>query len=145
MPSPYVLMNVVFIGCLLLSGCASLNSKFDCPVKPGVMCESIDQVNAQVDQGTLGGDATASGCKNCTGVKGRPMPEGGNFTTPYPTLAMNPGDPMRYGETVMRVWMAPFEDKDGNYYQPTVLYTIVKPGHWMGQPLKAITDEGDNA
>lgn len=136
-------IGLLFCG-LLLSGCAKMNSKFDCPMKPGVMCESLDQVNAQVNQGTLGGTSTSMTptCKNCETQKNKDF---GNFTTPYPTIAMNPGDPVRYGETVLRIWMAPYEDKDGNYYQPTILYTVVKPGHWIGQPVKAITDEGDNS
>ena len=46
----------------LLSGCSSLNSEFDCPMKPGVMCQSLDQVNTMVDQGKLG--ATPS-CPQC--------------------------------------------------------------------------------
>ncbi len=139
-----ILITILLMGSVLLTGCASLNNKFDCSLKPGVMCKSIDQVNTQVDQGVLGGNSTASTCKKCNAVNSKQINTRGNFITPSPNLTLNPGDPIRYGETVMRVWMAPFEDKDGNYYQPTVLYTVIKPGHWMGQPVKAITDEGDN-
>jgi len=34
-----------------ISGCASMNSSFDCPMKAGHRCQSLDQVNASVDQG----------------------------------------------------------------------------------------------
>lgn len=139
----------------LLSGCESMNSSFDCQSKPGVLCKNLDQVNKMVNQGTLGGadsltEDASSSCKNCT-----LSPDGkseikntGDFTTPYPKISansMNPGDPVRYGEKVMRVWLAPYEDKDGNYYQPTTLYTVVKPGHWIGAPVAAINDEGDKS
>ncbi len=36
------------------SGCAEADSKFDCPMKPGVSCSSLDQVNAKVDRGEIG-------------------------------------------------------------------------------------------
>ena len=38
---------------ILLTGCAEMNSQFDCPMKPGVRCESLDQVNARVDRGEI--------------------------------------------------------------------------------------------
>ena len=56
---------------------------------------------------------------------------------------MKYGDPVRYGETVLRVWIAPYQDKDGNYYQPVTLYTVVKGGHWIGAPVNAIDSDGD--
>ena len=42
------------LGCaVMLSGCGELNSQFTCPMKPGVTCQSLDQVNTMVDQGKL--------------------------------------------------------------------------------------------
>ncbi len=138
---------VVLILMMNLSGCASLNSQFDCPMQPGVMCKSLDQVNKMVDQGKLGGPesecSACSCCKTCSTPTCSVPVACCNPVTPYPIAAINPGDPLRYGETVMRVWMAPFEDSHGNYYQPTVLYTVIKPGHWIGNPVKAITNNED--
>lgn len=39
---------------LLLTGCAAMNTNFDCPMKPGVTCESLDSINAKVDRGKIG-------------------------------------------------------------------------------------------
>ena len=39
--------------CLSLTGCMGINKKFDCPLKGGVTCKSVSQVNDLVDQGTL--------------------------------------------------------------------------------------------
>ncbi len=150
-------LSVLLCGMGFLSGCASLNSNFDCPMKPGVMCQSLDQVNTQVDQGTLGGDLNTRTCKNCRPIKDNSMNDvshRNNLAVSYLSpadanntvinTAINSDDPIRANETVLRIWMAPFEDKDGHYYQPTVLYTVVKPGFWLGEPVKAITNEGDN-
>ena len=44
----------LILGCgAMLSGCGELNSQFTCPMKPGVTCQSLDQVNTMVDQGKL--------------------------------------------------------------------------------------------
>jgi type IV conjugative transfer system lipoprotein TraV len=85
------------------------------------------------DEGSLNplGEASAFNASNAYG----------NFSTPYPSSGPQPGDPLRYQETVLRVWVAPYEDKEGNYYQPTTLYTVVKPGHWVGNPPKAVSDD----
>ena len=38
---------------LMLSGCSTMNDQFSCPMKPGVQCQSLDQVNAQIDKGEI--------------------------------------------------------------------------------------------
>ena len=44
----------LILGCsAMLSGCGEFNSQFTCPMKPGVTCQSLDQVNTMVDQGKL--------------------------------------------------------------------------------------------
>ena len=91
---------------VLLTGCAAMNSDFDCGVKPGVMCKSLDQVNAMIDQGELGGKEKT-------------------FDVPF-----KPGVPYRHSDTVMRIWIAPYEDVQGNYHQESVIYTVIKPGRW---------------
>jgi hypothetical protein len=46
----------LIVATFLLPGCADLNSNFDCLMKPGVVCKSLDEVNSLVDQGKLGSD-----------------------------------------------------------------------------------------
>lgn len=123
---------------LALTGCAGMNADFTCPMKPGHMCRSLDDVNRLVDQGNVGSNTDAiseskSSAKNSQHVQ--------DDVTPYPIAIPNLGDPLRYGESVLRVWVAPYEDKAGNYHQPSVMYAVVHPGHWMGSPVQAITEQ----
>jgi hypothetical protein len=37
----------------LLTGCSHLNHHFDCPLAPGVHCQPIHAVNAQLNQGRI--------------------------------------------------------------------------------------------
>jgi len=46
--------TIILLLMLVLSGCAGMNPKFDCPMKPGIRCESLDQVNDRVNRGEIG-------------------------------------------------------------------------------------------
>lgn len=119
----------------LLNSCAS-HSQFDCPLKPGIRCESIDSVNARVDRGEIGNN-TATLIPSSANIKPISYQRPSYFNgTPF-----KKGEPLRYGETVMRVWVAPFEDKEGNYHQASDIYTITKPGAWMGAPLHTVDED----
>lgn len=120
----------------LLNACCSLNSEFECPMKPGIRCESLDQVNARIDRGEIGRPPLSS--TPCCGKA--------NNLTPTPVAYKNEinigkREPLRYGETVMRVWVAPYEDTAGNYHQESDIYTVVKPSHWIGFPPKESNEE----
>ena len=148
----YLLAISCVLPALLLSGCASINSDFDCPMKPGGMCKSLDHVNAMVDRGELGTNQPEADCVDCdkTGKgtldqKESETNSGGisDFKTPFPSkIGVQPGKPLRYSETVLQIWLAPYEDTQGNYHQESDVFTVVKPGHWIGSPVKAlISDE----
>lgn len=122
----------------LLNGCAGIGSQFDCPMKPGIRCESIDSVNARVDRGEIGnGTSPASISSSIVQPITYKNP-------PYSKIHFfKKGEPLRYAETVMRVWVAPFEDRQGNYHQESDIYTITKSGSWIGAPLKEMDVNGD--
>jgi len=52
---------------------------------------------------------------------------------------IHPGDPLRSGERVLRVWMAPWVDKDGDYHDQSYVYLVLNHGHWyVDQARKSI-------
>ena len=123
---------------MLMSSCAELNSQFDCPMNSGIRCESITSINARVDRGEL----RECGINSIDNKNFQVMPA----YTPYPFNVprySSKGEPLRYAETVQRVWVAPFEDKQGNYHQDNDIYTVAKPGKWIGSPLKEIDPTGE--
>jgi conjugal transfer pilus assembly protein TraV len=123
-----ILTLILFSITGFLTACSSMNSGFDCPNKAGVMCKSVDQINGMVDTGQLQG-------------RTQQVTETGQFNTEFQlyTIAAQyyPGAPLRYGETVQRIWVAPYEDTEKNYHQDSVMYSIVKDGHWIGTPPKS--------
>jgi conjugal transfer pilus assembly protein TraV len=114
----------LIIGCsVMLSGCGELNSQFTCPMKPGVTCQSLDQVNTMVDQGKL------------AEVKPTPLPA--QSADPVLTVNINysvDGGVTRSPEQVMRLWIAPYQDSQGNYFSSTQVYHVIQPGHWSTDP-----------
>lgn len=115
----------------LLAACSTMNSSFDCPNKAGVSCKSLDQINNMVDSGQLQGRTQMSFYDNN-------QAENPEFQS-FPTMTSYvPGAPIRYGETVQRIWIAPYEDNEGNYHQDNLIYAIMKGGHWIGRPVKSV-------
>lgn len=123
-----VLIFPLFSLSLLLAGCESMNSKFDCPMGSGVMCRSISDVNAMVDGGKI---STAYSKNNNNSY----MPSKNSQTvTPPTSAAINHGvygEPAKQSDSVLRVWVAPYQDQDGNYNQQSLVYATVKKGQWM--------------
>lgn len=140
---------------LLLTGCTGMSSDYGCSVSPGVPCTNMDQVNNRVDQGTIPGEnsdadtdsveQTSSDSEGANDNTNSNIPSSyGNYSTPYPGGVMANGEPIRYGETVMRIWIAPFVDSSDNYHQPEDIYTVIQKGHWIGDPPKAILPEDES-
>jgi len=121
---------------LLLNACTSLNSNFECPMKPGVRCASLDQISSMVDRGEIGKSSLKSPIPYSSTIAQTSSPSyyKGEFS-------LSNHEPLRYGETVMRVWVAPYEDTVGNYHQESDIYTIVKPAHWIGYPPKELNGD----
>ena len=121
-------ISVLFIlFCGILTGCTTMNSSFDCPNKAGVQCKSLDQINGMVDNGQIQGRTQSA--PHLSGMSEAEF-------QPYPmTASYYPGKPLRYGESVQRIWVAPFEDTEGNYHQDNFIYTIAKGGHWIGSAV----------
>lgn len=110
-----ILMTLLLLPCFVLTGCSTLNEEFDCPAPKGGSCKRMDQVYDIVNgEGGIGHQSLAvAPNSNPLVVKGRP------------------GEPLRYEEGVMRLWIAPYEDTDGNYHQANQVYSVVKEGQWI--------------
>lgn len=123
---------------LCLSGCTGMNAKFDCTKVDGagMGCTSMQSVNKQADEGVFASEDPSFNKEN-TKTKNQKvvLPQG---------LALNapkPGDPVRFAESIQQIWIAPYQDKNGNYHEPSLIYTVVYPSHWVGIPAKIIRDD----
>ncbi len=117
-----IFCKLALIACLagLLVGCAHTADTFDCKFEKGVGCRSISEVNNMVNRGEIKGTSE----------------DGAVFQKPVKTSSVkNPefgsnGMIGRVNEQHLRVWLAPFQDEQGNFHEASVVHTVLKPGYW---------------
>ena len=111
---------------IVLSGCSTTSETFDCKAGKGVGCKSISQVNKMVDEGSLGAEQEGSAHTPLAS----PVITTASLSS-GPDIALS--DDMvvhRIREEHLRVWIAPFQDHQGNLHEGTVVHTVLKPGFW---------------
>lgn len=152
--------RVLALGCAVsVIGCANVSGldagdKFACSAPAGVPCMSVSGVYANYRANTLPGMQTAApgvAAAIAPPQKGsageRPaIPSAAPTPMPAPTLvaksspalmsAPNSGTPLRVPERILRVWMAPFEDTDGDLHDQKYFYVTVAPGHWTIEAVR---------
>jgi conjugal transfer pilus assembly protein TraV len=113
---------VVFLG-----GCASTmsglngSSQFSCKAPDGVTCSSLSGVYANAVANNLpalrkeGKAADSDREDSHESIVGR---------------APESGSPIRVQSKVLRVWIAPWEDTDGDLHDQSYVYLVTDPGHW---------------
>lgn len=136
-----------------LAGCANYSgldadSNFACKAPDGVTCMSVSGIYANAKASNLPGQRKRD--EGSTGEKGhqpkaeeRPVqhnynsPEmnlakavGGEKASPKSMSAQNSGSPLRTPERILRVWLAPFEDQEGDLHDQKYFYVTVTPGAW---------------
>ncbi len=123
----------------MLSGCAGMNGKFNCNATAGDSCTPVSIVNRNAQAGRYdnvdNSDDSGSASQQNFGYASKDA--GYNVTTPIP------GEPVRFGETVQRIWIAPYKDSAQNFHEPSYVYAVLNKAHWIGLPQKSITDDSN--
>lgn len=135
MKLPVVLLSLALGGAL--SGCAV---KYGCPAPDGVTCKPISEVYSSKGGQSTPNDPNRSGTPGRPGVGDRERPK--SFTdprspTPDPRLPApdSAAVPIRSAPKVMRVWVAPWIDEEGDLHQEGYIYLVVNQGEWaVGLP-----------
>jgi conjugal transfer pilus assembly protein TraV len=114
---------------VLTCGCTSTMSgldgetKFSCKAPDGVTCSSLSGVYANAVANNLPalrkegkGEAAGSAVAKAGEIVGR---------------ASSSGDPIRSQSKVLRIWIAPWEDSDGDLHDQSYVYVVADPGRWV--------------
>ena len=121
-------LGLAAIVALGLTGCAGTltglegESKFACKAPDGVTCSSLSGIYANAVANNLPALRKER--------KGRsafcdPTKEGA-----ITGQAASSGDPLRMQPKVLRIWIAPWEDTDGDLHDQSYLYVVANPGRW---------------
>lgn len=126
-------LPILLILCLAIAGCSWMGlgkSEFSCPggSTDGVRCLSARQVYLATDHSDT--VSPASGPISAeTALPGAPAllaPVQGSVPVP----SINQPMPIRTQAAVMRIWMAPWEDDEGDLHADGYLYTEVEGRKW---------------
>lgn len=134
---------------LAVSGCTSLmtvgEGEFSCPAAntDGFKCMSVRDLYKATDGAgskvvvplKKGSEGSKDTQQEKNGEKAEKVPSGG--TTPMePTPWLDKPLPVRSQARVMRVWVAPWEDQEGDLNAPGLVYTEIEPRRWnVGEGL----------
>ena len=127
------IIKLLFIGSLLgLSGCSTIfNSGFECSKVGGQKgCVSLSQINDQ-------------SAEIAQSEKPKPMINsntGGPGFTGTKVSVPKVGTPVRIGDSIQKIMLFDYIDTDGNYHDPSIVYTVLSQSKWQNHPVKAIVN-----
>ncbi|MEI8055423.1 MAG: type IV conjugative transfer system lipoprotein TraV [bacterium] len=114
---------------VFLSGCAGMNSSFDCDVGSGGKCAPMHHINKMANYGAF----TEKSLK-ADNLKLAEVKDMGAKQKIYGTL------PIRSNEEIQQIWIGPYEDANGNYHEASYVYSVIKKGRWSSDPVATTTE-----
>ena len=131
--------HVILLLLPTLSACVNLaglegKSEFACKAPDGVVCTSVSGVYANALAGVLpaqqsqGQDQDQAKSTRTEAVAGEPRPYGATVSV---TSTPAPGTPLLSPPKVLRLWLAPRVDEDGDLHDASYLYVMWHRGEWQ--------------
>lgn len=112
---------------VLLAGCALGSSRYSCKGRPGTpLCRSVTEVYEKTH--------TQEALVRLESDKDHdspPPPPPSVQISPRPTVPIEDPLPIRTPAKVMRIWIAPWEDEDGDLIASGYVYTEIEPRRWQ--------------
>lgn len=115
----------------LATGCASTlsgvggNETYACKAPEGVVCTSIAGVYANSVQNNLPSQRVEKRAADPL-----PQPPVAQRTAPIAGSAVD-GSSIRSAARILRLWIAPWEDADGDLQDQSYVYVVVDSGRWL--------------
>lgn len=123
---------------LALSGCASTLSGvggadgYACKAPEGALCTSVSGVYANVAQGIPKPAKPPEHHQTAT-----PVIYGATSIAPDRSAAVS-GGPIRSNPRVLRLWIAPWEDADGDLHEAALVHVVVDTGRWLIEHVRPV-------
>lgn len=131
-------------GCASMSGLDATNN-FSCKAAPGVTCQSVSGVHQNAMAGNLPFQRTQASREyedEPPAYGSEQKPEASGKVSPRDMVALTSGMPIRQPPLVLRVWLAPYEDDQGDLHDQAYFYTMVHSGRWLVEAnRKAISNQ----
>ena len=129
-----LLCSTLLTGCGSITGLQDAQSDFGCSVDLSPRCASLSKVHESLDREVRGNEPVTE--VQIT-TEGAPV-DRLLLDTPLMT-------PKRAPEEILRVWIAPYIDTDGDLHAEHVIFTTVRRARWAPEtlditPIKENTD-----
>jgi conjugal transfer pilus assembly protein TraV len=114
-------MRILFcLSFLSLTGCSTSFETFDSEPGKGVGSKSITEVNQMIDRGAFVSLDTQQNHPQVLIQE--------ESTSSSKDLSVE-----RIPEKKLCVWIAPFQDDNGDFHEASSVYTVVRPGLWRAK------------
>lgn len=128
----------------VLTGCAIGSPKYSCPAPEHGVCKSISEVYAS--KGAAESQpAKAESRDSAAKTPATPADSRDRGFSLFPIAGVKPGDPLRREARVIRVWVAPWVDAKGDYYDQSYVYTEIDQGEWLLREQLRMLEQGMGA
>jgi conjugal transfer pilus assembly protein TraV len=131
-------LPVICLSTAVLSGCATQMSavggdtRYGCSAPTGSQCISVSGVYANALRGSTTPSAQAwleQPATNSPTTQERPQAAQQNTAGPQSEAESKP-EPLRLPPRVLRLWVAPWEDGDGDLHEAATVHVLVDIGRW---------------
>lgn len=124
----------LLLGLALLAGCSTFrpgNSEYACPGLPdGVRCQSAREVYDMTSQGGAAGSIDAASERLSASPVASQSQQGTALNSHPAVPTARRTAPLRTPARVMRIWIAPWEDEQGDLNLPGYVFTEIEPRRW---------------
>ncbi|MDP2324944.1 MAG: TraV family lipoprotein [Gammaproteobacteria bacterium] len=132
---PGFLAIVLLGGCMNLSGISGSSDSFGCKAPEGVICTSVSGVYANAVRNNLPGQKTGQ-------EAAAPAVQMPDMPRVAPRVTLSSGEAIRSQPRVMRIWVAPWEDADGDLHDQSFIFVTVDSGRWLIEHNRARIRQG---
>ncbi len=133
------------LACVALSGCSITGfgggSSLSCGLPDGVRCDSVSNTYTQSSRGELPGQTKGLFGSKSPGVSREQALHEGTRSLGAPAVAESIAPalhrtspsamPIRSQARVLRVWIKPWEDSDGDLHDQSFVYLPLEEGRWL--------------
>ena len=128
-----ILGSLILTGCGAITGLQDAESNFACSVDMTPRCASLSSVHESLDKEEVKKNFSFESSSNDS-VQIQPITTEGQSIDrlAYDTPLMTP---KRAPEEILRVWVAPYIDTDGDLHAEHVIFTTVRGARWAPETL----------
>ncbi|MBE0623519.1 MAG: type IV conjugative transfer system lipoprotein TraV [Burkholderiales bacterium] len=123
---PLILIALTLVGCASTMSGVGGASGYACQAPAGALCTSVSGIYAN---STLGLPKPAKPPEERS-APAAPVVYGASSIAPGSTAAVS-GSSIRSNPRLLRLWIAPWEDADGDLHEEAVVHLVVDTGRWL--------------